>query len=91
MNSTDMFRVETVESSVAPTGLPQGTWCSYVIASRRSRIVGRYQGTLAQTRRNAEQLASSFNERARNGTSAWAPRSQMKRKPGRPAAAASRT
>lgn len=90
MNPEDMFRVETVEATAAPTGVEapepragaKGSWCRYVIANRSSRVVGRYRGTLAQTRRNAEELATSFNERASSNRSAWSPRSQTsKRKP----------
>jgi hypothetical protein len=76
MDTTDLFRVETVEKTVAPAGMEAGSWCRYVITSRRSRVVGRYRGTLAQTRRNAEQLARSINERAQGIRSAWAPRPQ---------------
>lgn len=76
MKTTDLFRVETVETTTAPAGMESGSWCRYVITSRRSRVVGRYRGTLAQTRRNAEQLATSINERALGIRSAWAPRPQ---------------
>jgi hypothetical protein len=78
MEASDLFQVESIESSAAPTGMPRGAWCRYVVANRRSRVVGRYQGTLAQTRRNAERLAESINERARTGRSAWAPNSRTK-------------
>jgi hypothetical protein len=80
MDSADLFRVETVETTATPAGMEQGHWCRYVVASRRSRVVGRYRGTLSQTRRNAEQLASSINERASNSRSAWAPRTQTRKK-----------
>jgi hypothetical protein len=83
MNTTDLFRVETVETTSAPAGMGDDSWCRYVIASRRSRVVGRYRGNLAQTRRNAEQLVRSINERALGTRSTWAPRPQ-----GRPKAAA---
>ena len=80
MNSTDLFRVETVETTTPPAGMEQDSWCRYVVANRKSRVVGRYRGTLAQTRRNAEQLATSINERASNSRSAWAPRAQARGK-----------
>lgn len=85
MNSADLFRVETVETTTPPAGLEQDSWCRYVVANRSSRVVGRYRGTLAQTRRNAEKLATSINERARNNRSVWAPRAQPGRKPKRAA------
>lgn len=81
MDASDIFRVETVESSAAPSGMPHGQWCRYVIANRSSRVVGRYRGTLAQTRRNAEQLAHSANERTKSGKSTWAPSQRGRRKP----------
>ena len=95
MNSADLFHVETVESADAPAvmeaaGTEDESWCSYVIANRRSRVVGRYRGTLAQTRRNAEQLARSINERAQGTRSAWAPRAQVQKKARRVRKTASR-
>ena len=84
MSSVDLFEVETVETAAAPAGMEDDSWCSYVIANRSSRVVGRYRGTLAQTRRNAEQLARSINERAQGIRSAWAPRAQGQKKAGRP-------
>lgn len=90
MHPEDLFRVETVETTAAPVGLEEaaepkastkGSWCRYVITNRSSRVVGRYRGTLAQTRRNAEELATSFNERASSNRSVWSPRTHAKRKP----------
>jgi hypothetical protein len=90
MNSADLYRVESVETTTPPAGQAQDGWCRYVVANCRSRVVGRYRGTLAQTRRNAEKLATSINERARDNRSAWAPRAQPKRKPRRARKAATR-
>ena len=95
MNDADLFRVEAVEITAPPADAVLGDddssslepWCRYVIANRSSRVVGRYRGSLVQTRRNAEQLASSFNERALSNRSAWTPRAQAKRKPSRRKAA----
>lgn len=86
MDASDTFHVETVES--LKTSADPGTWCRYVIANRTSRVVGKYRGTLAQTRRNAEQLAESINERARSGTSAWSPSARNRKAPRRPSASA---
>lgn len=80
VDSADMFHVDLVESSPPPSDMPAGKWCRYVISNRTSRVVGRYQGTLAQTRRNAEELASGFNERARSNRSVWTARPQGKKK-----------
>lgn len=80
MDATDMFHVDVVESSTPPSDMPAGNWCRYVISNRTSRVVGRYRGTLAQTRRNAERLATSINERALSGRSVWAARPQTKKK-----------
>lgn len=79
MNPDDFFHVETVESSTAPAGMTKGSWCRYVIRNRGSRVVGRYRGSLAEARRNAEQLAESVNERAQNNRSAWAPRTTTRK------------
>jgi hypothetical protein len=75
----DVYRVETVETSKAPRGVAKGEWCRYVVANTRSRIVGRYQGTLVQARRNAERLAKGLNERASSGKSPWVPRGRAQR------------
>jgi hypothetical protein len=74
MKTIDVYRVEAVETSRTPRDSAAGEWCRYVVANTRSRIVGRYRGTLAQTRRNAERLANGLNERARSGKSPWVPR-----------------
>lgn len=90
MDATDMFQVDVVESSTPPTDMPPGNWCRYVISNRTSRVVGRFRGSLAQTRRNAEQLARSINERAQSGRSVWAARPQAKKKPAARASGAAR-
>lgn len=81
MDRADVFHVETVETANPPRGMPKGRWCRYVVANERSRVVGRYAGTLAQTRRNAERLAKNLNERAKSGKSVWMPRTRTQRKP----------
>jgi hypothetical protein len=83
MNTADLFQVDSVEATTVPDDVAQGSWCRYVISNRRSRVVGRYRGTVAQTRRNAEQLASSFNERALSGRAPGNQRPQSRRKPAR--------
>jgi hypothetical protein len=88
MNFTDMFQVESIEKSQTPDDRDAGDWCRYVVANRRSRIVGRFRGTPAQARRNAEQLASSVNERMVSGRAAGTQRPQSR---GKPASAQSAT
>ena len=90
MDATDMFHVDVVESTEPPNESLAGSWCRYVISNRSSRVVGRYRGTLAQTRRNAEQLARSINERASSNRSVWAARPQGKKKPATKAISAAR-
>lgn len=91
MEAARLFRVEAVELTTPPVG-PESmdveapsnaTWCRYVISSQSSRVVGRYRGSLTQARRNAEQIAQSFNDRVRNNGSAWSPRATSGRKASR--------
>jgi hypothetical protein len=79
MKTPDVYRVESVETSKTPGSTNKSEWCRYVVANERSRIVGRYRGTLVQARRNAEQLAKGLNERARSGKSPWVPRGRAQR------------
>jgi hypothetical protein len=83
IEAAEIFHVETVEAVGALAGMPDEPWCRYVVANRRSRVVGRFQGTIAQAQRNAERLASNINERAVTGRSVLAPPG-VKRKPARP-------
>ena len=91
MDAMDMFHVDVVESTDPPNEALAGTWCRYVISNRSSRVVGRFRGTLAQTRRNAERLADSINERAVSNRSVWAARPQVKKKPASKAIRAARS
>ena len=72
MNVASPFKVETIETCQAPRRIGEGKWCRYVLTNHQSQIVGRFRGTLAQTRRNAENLADRLNGRARTGNSPWA-------------------
>ena len=72
MNAANVYKVESIETCRAPRGISEGDWCRYVVANDQSRIVGRYCGSLTQTRHNAETLAAGLNSRARSGKSAWA-------------------
>ncbi len=78
MKAIDVYRVESVEAASTPRDSGPGEWCRYVVANARSRIVGRYRGTLVQARRNAERLAKGLNERAQSGKSPWVPRGRAR-------------
>ncbi len=84
MQEPDVYHVETVETAATPRGSVEGGWCRYVVASQRSRIVGRFHGTLAQTRRNAEHLVKNLNSRLQSGKTPWTPRSQGAKKKASP-------
>jgi hypothetical protein len=43
-------------------------------------VVGRYRGSLSQTRRNAQALADKLNRRLLNGYSPWAAQSRKNKK-----------
>ena len=71
MNVASPYKVETIETCRAPRGVAEGNWCRYVVANSQSRIVGRFRGSITQTRRNAETLADGLNRRQRSGKSPW--------------------
>jgi hypothetical protein len=74
MNPSEVFHVETVETCTTPGNAEQDDWCRYIVASERTRVVGRYRGSLREAKRNAESLATGINDRARTGKSPWIPR-----------------
>jgi hypothetical protein len=79
MTKEEVFRVENVEI-VRPLGdSPEQGWCRYVVASEHSRVVGRFRGTLKQTRRNAERLVRGLNERLQTGKVPWTPRATSRK------------
>ena len=80
MNEADVYHVEAVETANAPRGDADGAWCRYIVANEKSRIVGRFRGTITQTRRNAEHLVEGLNSRLRTGKAPWTPRAQGTRK-----------
>jgi len=87
MHSASPYHVKSVETCRAPSGLAEDNWCRYVLTNSQSRVVGRYRGSLKQTRRNAETLADKLNNRLRKGYSPWATRGR-KAKPAKTAAKA---
>jgi len=80
MNTPLVFRVEIVEPAKPPRGITQGEWCRYVLSNEQSQIVGKYRGSLQQTRHNAETLANHLNDRARTGKAPGIARAHARRK-----------
>ena len=74
MAQPEKYRVERVEKTTRPEGIPNGEWFRYVIGQGRSRIEGCKAGTLKEVTRHAESVAEDLNNRAANGYSAYAPR-----------------
>ena len=80
MHTASPYKVETVETCRTPRGLAEDDWCRYILVNSQSRVVGRYRGSLSQTRRNAQNLADKLNRRLRNGYSPWAAQSRKSKK-----------
>lgn len=68
------YRVESVEKTDPPDGMPAGDWHRYVIGHGRSKIVGFKPGSLKTVTEHAETAAEELNERATGGRSAYAAR-----------------
>jgi hypothetical protein len=77
------FKVVSVEKTDAPQGGSDDTWYSYVLDNGRSKITGKYCGSLKSVTAYANQYAAGINARAGSGHSAWAPRAK---KPAAPSA-----
>jgi hypothetical protein len=75
---TQKFRVESVEKTDAPEGLPGSDWHRYVIGQGRSKIEGLKTGTLAAVTRHAEAVADDLNLRATKGNSTYVSRGRRK-------------
>ena len=78
MSTNAAYRIETIETARPPRDVNEGRWCRYVLSNDQSRVVGRFRGTLKQTRRNAEQLVRKLNDRSRSKKSPWALRSRKR-------------
>ncbi len=78
MENSEVYHVDTVETVDTPQDVAPSKWCRYIVANARSRIVGRYRGSLPQARRNAERLAKGLNERRQTGKSPWIPSGRRK-------------
>lgn len=80
MQAASPYQIETIESCRTPRGHAEGDWCRYILANSQSRVIGRYRGSLSQTRRNAQTLADKLNRRLSNGYSPWAAQSRKSKK-----------
>jgi hypothetical protein len=70
------FKLVSVEKTDAPQGGSEQTWYSYVLDNGRSKITGKYCGSLKAVTAYATQYAAGINARAGSGHSAWAPRAK---------------
>lgn len=57
------YRVESVEKTPAPEGMPEGNWYRYVIGAGPSRIEGLKPGTLKAVTAHAETVVDDLNSR----------------------------
>ncbi len=74
--AADKYRVESVEKTEPPEGMPAGNWHRYVIGQGGSKIEGLKPGTLKAVTQHAESVASDLNARATGGNSTYAARKQ---------------
>jgi len=61
------YRVESVEKSEPPEGMPAGNWHRYIVGQGGSKIEGFKPGTLKAVTQHAENVAEILNARAANG------------------------
>jgi hypothetical protein len=80
MQAVSPYQIETIESCRTPRGHADDDWCRYILANSQSRVVGRFRGSLSQTRRNAQTLTEKLNRRLLNGYSPWAAQSRKSKK-----------
>lgn len=71
------YRVELVEKTDPPEGMPEGSWYRYVIGQGRSQVVGFKPGSLKDVTEHAETIAGEFNERAAGRKSPYAARKKQ--------------
>jgi len=72
----DKYRVESVEKTDPPEGLPAGNWHRYIIGQGGSKIEGLKPGSLKAVTEHAESVATDLNLRAKGGNSTYAARKQ---------------
>ena len=68
------YRVESVEKTSPPEGMPDGDWHRYVIGQGGSKIEGFKPGSLQSVTEHAETFAEDLNARAARGYSTYAAR-----------------
>jgi hypothetical protein len=70
------YRVESVEKSNTPDGMPEGNWHRYIIARGRSKIEGFRPGSLKTVTQHAETVVEGLNERSFKGSSPYVSRTR---------------
>ncbi len=68
------YRVETVEKTTPPEGMPGDNWHRYVVGQGSSKVEGKKPGTLKDVTQHAEDFAEILNSRTGKGGSTYAPR-----------------
>ena len=68
------YKVESVEETDTPSGMPKDTWFKYVIGQGSSKIEGMKSGTLKAVTEHAASVAEDLNSRATGGNSTYAAR-----------------
>ena len=65
------YRIEAVEPTNAPDGMPEGEWHSYLLVRGTSKIEGLKPGSLLDVTQHAESVIEGLNERYAKGSSAY--------------------
>jgi len=65
------YRVESVEETDTPDGIPPGIWHRYIIGRGSSRIEGLKAGSMRAVTEHAECVAEDLNTRATRYSSAY--------------------
>ena len=65
------YRVESVEKTDPPQGIPAGDWHRYIIGRGNSKIEGLKPGSFQAVTEHAESVAEDLNERATKYSSVY--------------------
>ena len=68
------YRVESIEKTEPPSGMPGDNWHRYVIGRGSSKIEGLKPGSMSDVRQHAEAVADDLNERSKRKGSTYASR-----------------